>query len=302
MILKSRTPVFGMALISSLIAASGCGLGESASSESASAEVAQAAGDVMASLDESSADTGGSFAFYIKASAVDRYFASWSDRVVDALLPSVWADPCHLVGFTYAHPVATREFGGCNRGRGILEGNVTLTFSEADDDFKLEEVGDSVIRVPEFTITGSRNGVLSVSGANGGQKLTLSQAGESKTFLWTTLGMSRTLVRDGETIFDIQTRTLEDITVTGTSRRDRVMNGGSIEVTNSVEGSVSVLTHNNLTWDSSCTCAVSGSLSGTKTVDGVSSDLVIEMTGCGTATVTTDGVAESVTFDRCSEV
>jgi hypothetical protein len=302
---RSKSPRFRTALLATLVTplsliGSGCGL----SSFSENAEIAQMAGDVIASVDESSGQVGGSFAYRLNSGATDRYFARWSDRPLELLLPSAWADPCHLIPFSYEHPVATRTFEDCTRGRAVLNGSVSLTYSESDDDFKLEEAGDSLIRNPEFVLTGRRGGELTVSGAEGGQKLTLSAIAEdgAKTFAWATLGMRRTLVRDGETIFDLGTATTEDIIVTGTSRNDRVMNGGSLVITDEVSGAVTTLVHENVTWTPDCTCASSGSLSGSKVLDGTSSDYSIEITGCGTANVTTDGVVESVEFDRCSSV
>jgi hypothetical protein len=63
------------------------------------------------------------------------------------------------------------------------------------------------------------------------------------------------------------------------------------------------LTASNLTWASSCNCAVSGTLTGSVSGgrrDGKSASVTI--TGCGEADVTIDGETDSVTLDRCGSI
>ncbi len=138
-----------------------------------------------------------------------------------------------------------------------------------------------------------------MSAPGGGQTVTRTSSG----FDYSVGGMKRVLKdSDGETIADIETRTLSTISVTGTSRSNRVMNGGQLEIKNLTRGTTAVLTPSNLTWASTCNCAVSGSLSGSTSGDESFDDFTITITGCGTANVSSGGKSEDVEFDRCTGV
>ncbi|MCM2322947.1 MAG: hypothetical protein NDJ90_06760, partial [Oligoflexia bacterium] len=52
----------------------------------------------------------------------------------------------------------------------------------------------------------------------------------------------------------------------------------------------------NVTWTSTCNCAVNGTWNGTCS-DGKTASL--DITGCGTATLTIDAITQDVAFDRC---
>jgi hypothetical protein len=81
------------------------------------------------------------------------------------------------------------------------------------------------------------------------------------------------------------------------------MNGGQLQIKHNLAGYTTVLTPNNVTWNATCNCAVSGSFTGTVTSEaGKSESFDVEITGCGTATVTTQTKTKTVTLDRCAHV
>jgi hypothetical protein len=172
---------------------------------------------------------------------------------------------------------------------------VTLTFSQNACTMAL--ANDTVTRTADFTLTGRRGGTLTVSSPGGGQTVTRTASG----LTYTVGGMKRVL-RDssGDAIADIETRTLSAITLTGTTRANRVMTGGQLEIKNLTKGTTLVLTPSNVTWNSAtCNCAVSGSFTGTTSGD-EEEEFTLTITGCGTATVEAGGDSEDVTFDRCA--
>ncbi len=117
--------------------------------------------------------------------------------------------------------------------------------------------------------------------------------------------MERVLtLASGRTLFDIGTATSTPLTITGSSRADMVMVGGTLVVTHHLAGYSVSLTPDHLTWTPTCNCASSGSLTGT--VSGGGKDdgksATVTITGCGTADVTVDGNTDSVTMERCAAI
>lgn len=264
-------------------------------------QIAQSTGDVMASLDEATLE--GQIATrvpYQSSEALER--RSLLGTLGDLVVAPAHAATCGLFnGFTScSNGVRTKDFGSCTWNGLTFTGEVALTFSDAAA-CSMDEVGESVVRNADFTIVNKKGQQLVVSSAGGGQKLTREGPGE---FKYRVLGMNRVLTdAQGDKQFDISTRTLEDITVTGTSRTDRVANGGKLELSHNLAGYTTELVPENLTWNGSCNCPVSGKLSG-NTHGGtgrreVNKDFVIEVTGCGKATVTVEGDVNELEFDRC---
>ncbi len=257
-------------------------------------EVANAAGDVMSSFDE--AGQGASFAYLPRLQRKDFTEPTLFQQLSNALIPSAHADACTLQTFSACSAGSrSKMFSSCSIGAATLDGTVTLTFSQMD--CSVMNVGDYVTRNADFTLTGPRAATLTVSSDGGGQKVTKTTSG----WAYTVLGMHR-VAKDskGNEVFNIDTKTLTDISVTGPKRAGRVMNGGQLQITHNLAHYTTVITPNNVTWDGTCNCAVSGSWSGTVTNEaGKSEDFNIEITGCGKATVTTQKQTKNVTFDRC---
>ena len=258
-------------------------------------EYAQAVGDVMSSMDESSGVTTGG---YSQLRLPGRLHPS--PTLLGFLLPEAHAASCVFQGFSSCsvENVRTRTFGDCTfaGGRVSLSGSVTLNFSAAN--CSMADAGNVVTRTADFTIS-TRRGSLTVSSPGGGQSVTRTSSG----FDYSVGGMRRVLRNSGgEIVADIETRTTSAITVSGDSRSNRVMNGGQLEIKNLTRGTTALLTPSNLTWSTTCNCAVSGSLSGSTSGDESFDDFTITLTGCGTATVSSDGSTEDVVFDRCAGV
>ncbi len=256
-------------------------------------EYAQAVGDVMSSLDESSGATGGGFSFLEMREP--RYFKESGF----SLIPEAAAASCLTTAFSgCSSGLKTRSFGSCTLGLGrtTLSGNVTLAFT--DSGCSMATVGASVTRTADFMVTGRRGATLTVSSPGGGQTVTRTSGG----FNYSVGGMKRVLRQSsGDTIADIETRTLSAITLTGATRANRVITGGQLEIKNLTKGTTLVLSPNNVAWSSTCNCAVSGSFSGSTSGD-QEEGFTLTITGCGTATVEAGGSSEEVTFDRCSGV
>jgi hypothetical protein len=286
LILRGFVPVFAAL---ALLGLSACGRGLDDQEE-----YAQAVGDVMSSMDESSGATTGGFA-YLK---VPRAFQERS-LFSGLLISEAQAASCTGQAFSACSSgIRTRSFGNCTLagGRVSLSGSVTLSFSAPG--CSMAAASNSVTRTADFTISG-RRGSLTVSAPGGGQTVTRTSSG----FDYSVGGMKRVLTdSNGDTIADIETRTLSVIPVTGTSRSNRVMSGGQLEIKNLTRGTTAVLTPSNLTWSAGCNCAVSGSLSGSTSGDESFDDFTITITGCGTANVSSGGKSEDVEFDRCTGV
>lgn len=301
-----KTCIFGLALL----ALTGCG-----SFKSDAEEVSQQAGDVMASMDESSGSNSGSggFAAAQRALEVEALAAHQTfSRRMPAEVGQAWWQSLPLVpreasAATCAATstfgactsnVVSRTFGGCTIGTATLSGSVTLTWSDAatDSTCQMTASSHSVTRVPAFTITGPRGGTLTVSKTGTvGQKIT--RGTTAGNFSFTNDGIRRVIATgSGTTLFDFTTETTTAITITGTSRSDRVVSGGVLKVTDNVNSVSCDLVPTAVTWTSTCNCASSGTWAGTCS-DGKT--FSISISGCGTATATVGTTSTSVTFDRC---
>jgi hypothetical protein len=224
-------------------------------------------------------------------------------RAVDALtlIPSAYAASCLPVTYSAcAAGVRTATFDNCNVGIITVDGSINLTFSDAAV-CNIATVGDSVNRTGSLTLS-ALGGSLAITTPGGGQTLTRAATG----FSFAVPGMERVLtLPSGRTLFDISTMTPAGapLTITGTSRSDMVITGGTLVVTHNLAGYSVSLTPDNLTWTPTCNCASSGSLTGT--VSGGKEDgksATVTLTGCGTADVTIDGDTEGVTLDRCATI
>lgn len=273
----------------SMVVLVGCGRGALEDPD----EIAQSAGDALASLDELTGE--GAFAFRLPhRPALER--PGVLDVLGETLLGSAYAARCNITNTFGACSggVRTKGFGGCTLGALSFEGDVTLTFS--DSACSMAGDGASVTRTADFSITGRREATLAVTSPGGGQTLTRTGA---SAFTWKVGGMNRVMTgSDGRKLVDVSTRTLADITVSGTGRSGRVVDGGKLEIKHNLAGYTTELIPENITWANTCNCPVSGKLTGT--VSGATArSFSVEMTACGKATVTANGSTQSVELDRC---
>jgi hypothetical protein len=295
--MKARTNLGPMALVlvwGATGGASGCRKQSLADQE----QIGAAVGEVMASVDESTKGSGATARLPILRMPDELQAPLWR-QVFDGVVRTAYAGSCVQALFGSCNSgVRTRAFGQCGIGAATLDGMVTLTFSDTRS-CAVASVGDSVNRTADFTLTGPYGGTLAVSSPAGGQVLTRTATG----FDYTVPGMHRVLTGPaGRTLFDISTRTTAPIHLTGSSRSDLVIASGALEVSHNLAGYEVTLVPENLTWTSSCNCAVSGKLTGTVAgggkLDGKSAS--VTLTGCGQAEVDIDGDTETVTLDRCA--
>lgn len=194
--------------------------------------------------------------------------------------------------------VITRTFSGCYIGFASFSGTVTLTWSGLSTNCLTIASGDLITRVPNFTVTGRRGATLTVSktGTNG-QRIARTTG---TVWSYTNDGIRRLFTSStGTTLFDYTTTTTSAITINGSSRSSRNLNGGTLRVTDNVGGTTCDYTPSTVAWSSSCNCPTSGSWSGSCS-DGKSSTLTIN--SCGRATFVLDSVSQSVTLDRCYSI
>lgn len=273
-------------------------------------ETAQQVGDVMASIDESGGSTGNIASYKDKdtermQNSVRQSFARYAPNemnesmVAKLFLPQANAATCSGAGFSSCSGTNTivRSFNGCTVGTAVFSGDVTLAWSVAG--CTLTAPTQTIKRVPNFIVTGRRGATLTVSKTSTvGQRLTwASGTGTDKVFTFFNDGINRTFSVGSTVFFNQTSATSGDITVTGTSRTNRVMSGGSLNVTNNLTSVVCNYVPTNVTWASgTCNCPTMGSWAGTCS-DGKTATL--DITGCGTANYTEGSDSEAVIFDRC---
>ncbi|MBI5548553.1 MAG: hypothetical protein HY901_32115 [Deltaproteobacteria bacterium] len=258
-------------------------------------EVGQAAADVLASFDE--AGTGSGFAWNVVPLDRPGFDKSPLDRALDLAMPSAYAAACWGQSFATCNAgVRTKDFGDCALGANKLSGTVKLTFS--DSGCSMAATGASVTREANFTLTGRRDATLSVTSPGGGQMATRTADG----WLFKVKGMERVMKdRNDKTLFDIATHTEEDLVVQGRERFNRTIQSGKMVIEHKLAGYTTTLVPENVKWDGTCNCPVSGKLTGSITGGTSSGDsAVVEFTGCGTGKVTVGAEVKDVTFDRCA--
>jgi len=293
--------IYILSLIFALVTVSACTQEEDGADVE---EVAQQIGDVMASIDESGGSTG-SLALYrnetsIYAKKVDALPGAWIEKLGHWLNPvtAATAEACSTATTfgSCTNNVITRDFNDCTVGVAVFSGTVTLNFTDlaSDNVCQMTLNSHNVKRNPDFTVTGRRAAVLSVekTGTNG-QVITRTGVGQ---FEFTNDGIRRVFSLGNTAILDYTTHTTAAIGITGATRANRVVNGGTLRVTNNLNDMTCDYTPSSVAWSNSCNCADSGSWSG-QCSDGSSSSLTI--TGCGSATVTAAGTTQNLTFDRC---
>lgn len=279
---------------------------EESSTTTTSDEVAQNIGDMMAGVDESGGSTGeiawqgevlGAQHLLARATKKDLRWEALRSK----LLPQAQAVSCYGQGFgACSSDVITRNFNNCTVGLSTISGTVTLTWGGSPSNCSMTTTGDSITRNPGFTITGPGGGTFQVSKTGTiGQKLTwASGSGSSKVLTYTNDGIRRVVTSaSGTTLYDYTAATTADITVTGTTRSNRVINGGTLRVTNNSNSEYCELSPSNVTWSSGCTCATSGTWSGTCSNG---SSISLSISSCGSGTLSVGSTSTGIDFDRCT--
>lgn len=268
--------------------------------DSNSQEMAQQIGDVMASIDEFGGSVG---TLTLLQKTFDRYAQNKiqddKNPLAKFFLTEANAAACLGNGFGACFSgVMTRNFGGCTTLGATFSGTVRLTWNNAAT-CSMNSTFEYVVREPSFSVTGRLGATLSVSKVGTyGQRLTwTSGSGVNKVFLFDSDGINRTYTSsDGSILFNQTTYVMSPITITGTSRSNRIMTGGVLRVYNDLTRVSCNYTPTDVTWTADCNCPTSGSWAGTCSN---SNDSALTITGCGKAQYTNGDFSESVIFDRC---
>jgi hypothetical protein len=266
-------------------------------------EVGNQISDVSTSVDESGGASGNLAAFQRAMKTYARISPREFQRngLADFLISRAEATTCSATTFSACSGnQIVRTFGGCTTYDAIYRGTVTLTWGGASAACHPTAAGDTITRDPEYTITGPKGGTFLVTKSGAiGERITLSDfaATATRTQTFSSDGIRRVVKTPaGDTIYDYTHSTVSAVTVTGTSRTGRTMTGGTVRVLNNLTGSSCDYSPTAVTWTAGCNCPTSGSWAGSCS-DGRSSNL--QITGCGTGSVTLGSVTKTVRFDRC---
>lgn len=250
----------------------------------------QQIGESMVSLDESSGNSSGTM-------MVNNPMAIVRTSILEASCNGASFGAC---GAT-ASATAVKNFNGCTIVGGLVSvsGSVSLTFAGSGANAcTMPLVGDSVSRVPAFTASlPGGAGSFAMTALSTGQTLTRTA---SSTFAFSDSGIRRVYTAgNGSVVADMTTSTTSDISISGTTRTDRVVNGGSIQITDNLNSQSCTVTPNNVAWTStSCNCPTSGTWTGSCTTN---ESIAVEYTStCGRVNSTIGSTSKTLTIDRCS--
>jgi len=192
----------------------------------------------------------------------------------------------------------TRNFGSCMNGTYTFAGTSLLTWGGTSVACAMQNPGDFILRKPNYTITGGRFGSASVfKNSTNGETLTWLSGAAPKVFSYNSDGIRKTIGVSGTLYYDVTTSTAGNLTVTGQARAGRVMNGGTLEILNNINGAICTISPQNVTWaDANCTCGSAGSWQGTC---GDGSLIRLDLTDCGHGQMTLGTYSEIISFDRC---
>lgn len=287
---------------------------DDADAVSTNGEMAQQIGDVMSSVDEA-AGTGGSFAWINEIEASKQSLFAFQKKSVPSkkqllqlAVPSeAVAATCFGNGFsTCTANSITRTFNSCTLGTATFTGSVGLAFTgPTQATCKLAASGDVMKRNPNFSVSyNSASIAVTKSGTNGETLTYVSNTGANKVLTLANDGLRRVVTVDSVVMYDMTTSTLNSsgvsapITVTGSDRTNRILNGGTIRLQNNLSGSERChISPSAVTWSGgTCTCATSGTWTGTCEIKG---GFTLSITGCGTANLTVGTETTNVSLNRC---
>jgi hypothetical protein len=264
-----------MALLG-LVAA--CG-GEGASVGTTNNEIAHALGDLMGAADESLSRS----------------------IVVSGAVSALAGGSCYSASYSdCSSNERTLTYDQCVFGPLTLSGEVKFVFSSGSS-CTINSNTDFIRRVPNFELvgrSGGKVGVVTYNPTSSGQ--TVTKTGTS-SYSYQVSGVRRYFENSsGTRTVDIAVSTTSAIQISGTTRATRQMTGGTLLVTDNLDGSTVSLTPDSLRWTARCSCPTSGSWIGQKTdASGVVQDFGITLSGCGKAEVTVGADVASITLERC---
>lgn len=239
-------------------------------------------------------------------------------NIAEFLIPSAYAISCSSGGSSVSacssaspYTIVRSYNNSCTIGSGSLAllGSTTYTYSSPL--CSIVGFDKTVTRTTNITLSGKKAGTVAITSDNvvdyrgnnigGGQKLTVNST--SGFYTLDVLGENRSMVSPaGTSVWNLSSRTTAPITVNGSSATGIVLSssGGALEVIHNNAKYVLALSVNNLTFNNTCNCPVSGSMTGTYS-GSVQGTATITYSGCGTATISTsNGESQTVAVDICS--
>jgi len=189
-----------------------------------------------------------------------------------------------------------------------ISGMVALAYSSTD--CLLSATGSSVTRTHDITLKDTEEKIIKRyttantdyrnNAVSGGSRLKKT-AGDYQLDI---LGVTKAMTDKGKAVYNISTRTLAAVTITGGLQRiSRVMNGGSIEVSHNLAKNHVTFVPKQVKWSTNCCYPTSGGLDFTLNKLDAECKGTVTFNGCGSASVNvTSGKyagAASITLANC---
>lgn len=261
-------------------------------------EVANAAGDAAASLDEMLGVVGA-----VSFAGGPHIFHGDGEEETELTGPErlscLVTTP--LAGLACSSGAKTWALGGdCSSGlRTALTGSVTFAFS--DSSCLLGSAGQTITRSFSYEMSGKKLGVMASSSSAQGQVLTRTASGFEFVVhdLYRRLGWI-----DSESTSTQRLSTPQKWVVTGFNRSGRTISSGTLRVTQEEYGWTAELSITSpLVQTASCNCPSSGVLSGSISGDEEDEAFSVEFVSCGVARITSHGTnVLPVKLDRCAPI
>lgn len=236
-----------------------------------------------------------------------RTFTTYALKAKNEIWPEAWAAACGRAVSSSCNAGTKEEiYNNCSLPFSFLTMNGLVTLAYSNSSCDMSNPGDSVERTFEVDIYGLLGGNLNITSANhidyrgntigGGGRLT--KIGGSSWEI-EVLGKRKRFVRRGRELMDVSVRTLAPLNVTGSlSRVSRVVDGGAFEVIHNKAQFTATYQPSNLAWSNACCHPVSGTLN-VNYSGSIAGSGSITFNGCGSATLTKDGLSRDVSFNYC---
>ncbi len=294
-------------IMSLVLSSAGCGKKDGDTTSASADTIADSVESAVTLIGGIADEQKGSGFAYLPMSRTERLLAEIEGWVP---LRKAWASgACAASSRAVQHACAgshrTNSALDCTLGNYTLSGWVDLQYSEAD--CALDAVGETVTRTYSVQVSG--NGFLLNRFTNAhttydGQSLsgggTLTYQGPA-SWQMTVGGNHRVLTRNGNTWFDISTKTGSAVSISGTlARGSRTVNGGSIQVIHNRAGFTATWVPSSVSWATvGCCYPTSGSATVTFTGSVTGSGTVSFGPTCGQMTIQKDGVSRTATLANC---
>lgn len=230
-------------------------------------------------------------------------------KIWQQLVPQAWADSCSRPIFELCIPTVSGSersavYASCPLARGAsLSGWAKLTYTDANCQV---DVGDQVNRTFDLNISGVYGGQLSISSQSQTDYRGITYGGggllerlTANAWSLAVLGKRKVLTYAGKTRFDVSVRTTSPVGLYNTlSRSGRVIDGGQFEVNHNRAKFTATYVPQNLAYSGSCCHPISGKLL-VNYAGSVTGSAEVEFNGCGSATLTKDGLSRSVDLNYC---